>query len=403
MCQSVSSSVMDFRLGRACGTITALVVCSMLVVSCDLFQSGEQTAHDQAPETAAHETATPVGTEELFFGEVSGFTPPPPTGGGDATVPALAQTAKAEDGVHAQETKPTFASRYHGPWSPEERIVESDTIARAWLRSAYVGAAYSHEERGERHYRPVVEFVYEVSEYLKGNGSDEIAVATSFFGNPTSVSRTSALNRARSTAERMTNHMIKDIESAPNCDEPSVEGIRRSGRCLQVWEIGDNVLYGEEWLIFMLQDKPYPSVVPETGRAQRSEYAFIGEGRQGSPYQAVWMPSVASVSEDDALSDEWYFTTGPFAGRPWQSIFALSDVRKSVAEIDALLDSGVEIADYKYCLSWMYYEKRVADWDMLHYGRVYTDDEIAKLREWVTDEGCAEAMSAVGLLEKLGN
>ncbi len=380
----------------------------MLLVACDLFQAEMQAADSQAPEmsdseTADRETATPVGTEELFFGEVSGFTPPPSMGGGDAIVPALAQTTKAEDGVRAQETKLAFVSRYHGPWSPEERIIESDAVARARLRSAYVGAAYSHEQEGERHYRPVVEFVYEVSEYLKGSGSDEIAVATSFFGNPTSVSQQSMLNLALSTAERMTNHMSKDIVNDLGCDEPSVEGIRRSGRCLHLWEIGDNIIYGEEWLIFLVQDKPYPSVVPATGAAQRSEYAFIGEGRQGSPYQAAWMPSVASVSEDDALSDEWHFTTGPSAGRPWQSIFALSDVRESIAEIDALLDSGAENPNHEYCLSWMYYEKRVADWDMLHYGRVYTDDEIADLREWVTDEGCAEAMSAVGLLENLSN
>ena len=371
---------------RACVTITALVVCSTLVVACDLFQADGQAADGQAPEMADRETDTPVGTEELFFGEVSGFSPPPPMGGGDAIVPALAQTAKAEDGVRAQETKPAIAFRYHGPWSPEERIIESDTIARARLRSAYVGAAFSHEQGGERHYRPVVEFVYEVSEYLKGDGGDEIAVATIFFGNRTSVSQQSALNLAFSTAERMTNHMSKYIEGDLDCDEPSVEGIRRSGQCLQAWEIGDNILYGEEWLIFLVRNKPYPSAVPGTGGAQRSEYAFIGEGRQGSPYQAAWMPSVASVSTDDALSDEWHFTTGPFAGRPSQSIFALSDVRESIAEIDALLDSGAEIADYRYCLSWMYYEKRIADWDMLHYGRVYTDDEIAELREWVMDE-----------------
>ena len=389
---------------RSRGVLVALVVWSALLAACDLFQAEGQTTATQTPAKADRETATPVGTEELFFGEVTGFTPPPPPpmGSGDAIAPTLPQRAKADDGVRAQETKTTIVSRYHGPWSPEERIIESDTIARARLRSAYVGAAFSHEEGGERYYRPVVEFVYEVSEYLKGNGGDEISVAASFFGNPTSVSQQSVLNLALSTAERMTNHMIKDIGGDPDCDEPTFESLRTSGRCLQAWEIGDNILYGEEWLIFLVTDKPYASVVPVTDGAQRSEYAFIGEGRQSSPYQAAWMPSVAFVSEDDALSDEWHFTTGPYAGRPSQSIFALSDVRESIAEIDALLSSGGDSPNYEYCLSWMYYEKRVADWDMLHYGRVYTDDEIAELREWIVDEGCAEAMSAVGLLEKLG-
>ncbi len=388
---------------RSHGVLVVLVVLSALLAACDRCETAEESTAAQTPVMADRETATPVGTEELFFGEVTGFTPPPPMGGGDAIVPTLPQLAKAEDGVRAQETKTTIVSRYRGPWSPEERIIESDTIARARLRSAYVGAAFSHEEGGERHYRPVVEFAYEVSEYLKGDGSDEIAVATSFFGNPTSVSQQSVLNLALTTAERMTNHMIKEIGGDPGCDEPTFESLRTSGRCLHVWEIGDNILYGEEWLIFLVQDKPYASVVPGTDVAQRSEYAFIGEGREGSPYQAAWMPSVESVSEDDALSDEWHFTTGPYAGRPSQSIFALSDVRESIAEIDALLKSGEENPDYKFCLSWMLYEKRVADWDMLHYGRVYTDDEIAELREWVRDEGCAKAMSAVGLLEELGN
>ena len=388
---------------RSRGVLVALVVCAMLLAACDRCETPEPTTAAQTPVMADRETATPVGTEELFFGEVSGLSPPPPIGGGETIVPASALTAQDGDDTDKQETAPATASRYHGPWSPEERIIESDAIARGWLRSAYVGAAFSHEQGGERYYRPVVEFIYEVSEYLKGNGSGEIAVAASFFGNPTSVSQQSMLNLALSTAERMTNHMNKDIVDDLDCDELSVEGIRRSGRCLQVWEIGDNVLYGEEWLIFLVRDKLYPSAVPVTGEGERSEYAFIGEGRQGSPYQAAWMPSVASVSEDDALSDEWHFTTGPYAGRPSQSIFALSDVRESIAEIDALLKSGEGNPRSGYCLSWMYYEKRVADWDMLHYGRVYTDDEIAEFREWVADEGCVEAMSAVGLFGEFGN
>ena len=195
--------------------------------------------------------------------------------------------------------------------------------------------------------------------------------------------------------------MIKGIENDLDCDEPSVEGIRRSGRCLQRWEIGDNILYGEEWLVFLTRERPYPSIVPTIGRARRSEYAFIGEGRHRSPYADAWMPSVASVSEDDALSDERHFTTGPYPEHPSQSVFALSDVRESIADIDALLKSGEEIPDYKYCLSWMYYEKRVANWDTNHYGRTYTADELEELREWIRDEGCAEAMSAVGLFENL--
>ena len=117
---------------------------------------------------ADRETATPVGTEELFFGEVSGFTPPPPMGGGGSIAPATTRQAGDGDDTSVHEPSPTLVSRYHGPWSPEERIVESDTIARARLRSAYVGAAYSHEQGGERYYRPVVEFIYEVAEYLRG-------------------------------------------------------------------------------------------------------------------------------------------------------------------------------------------------------------------------------------------
>ena len=388
---------------RSRGVLLALVVCLMPLVGCDLFQAEGQTAAVQTPVIADRETATPVGTEELFFGEVSGFSPPPPMGGGGAVASILTQQAKARDDTGMPETKPTIVSRYHGPWSPEERIVESDTVARARLRSVYVGAAYSHEEGGERHYRPVVEFIYEVSEYLKGSGSDEIAVAASFFGNPSSVSQQSALDLALSTAERMTNHMHKEIGGGPDCDEPTFESLRTSGRCLQVWEIGENTLYGEEWLIFLVRERQYASVAPIAGGMPRSEYAFVGEGRHGSLYETAWMPSVESASEDDALSDEWHFTTGPYAGYPSQSTFALSDVRESIAEIAGHLEDGQENPRYKHCLSWLYYEKRVADWDMLHYGRAYADEEIAELREWIVDEGCAEAMSAVGLLESLGN
>ena len=392
---------------RSRGVLVALVVCSILLAACDRCETAAETAAAQTPVITDRETPTPAGTEALFFGEVSGFTPPPiitpVTVSGDAIVTARAQRAGDEDDVSPRDANPFVAPLYHGPWSPEERIIESDTIARARLRSAYVGAAYSHEQGGERRYRPVVEFIYEVSEYLKGNGSGEIAVAANFFGNPTTVSRQPVLNLALSTAERMTNHMTKEVEDDLDCDEPSVENIRRSGRCLERWEIGDNILYGEEWLVFLVRERQYPSAAPETDAAQRGKYAFIGEGRQFSPYAAAWMPSVSSVSGDDALSDEWHFTTGPYAERPSQSIFALSDVRKSIADIDSLLRSAEDNPDYKRCLSWLFYEKRVADWDQRQYGRVYTADEIAEMREWIGDEGCTEAMTAVGLFEDISN
>ena len=118
--------------------------------------------------------------------------------------------------------------------------------------------------------------------------------------------------------------------------------------------------------------------------------------------RVAWMPSVASVQRGRLL----FLTSGilrlvRYAGQPSQSIFALSDVRKSMAEIDTLLESGEEMPGYKFCLSWIYYEKRVADWDTKHYGRTYTAEEIAELREWIRDEGCAEAMTAVGLFDNL--
>ena len=385
------------RLSR--GVLVTLMVCSVLVAACDRCETAEEATAARTSVMADREIATPVGTGQGFDGEVTGFTPPPPVGGGAAIIPIATQPTGGADENSPQNGNPSIVSRYHGPWSPEERIIESDIIARARLHSAFVGAAYSHEQGGDRYYRPVVEFIYYVSEYLKGNGSDEISVATSFFGNPTSVSQQSALNLALSTAQRMTNHMSKDIGGNLDCDEPTFESLRTSGRCLQVWKIGDNILYGEEWLIFLVRDKPHPSVAPVTGETQRDEYAFIGEGRERSPYTAAWMPSVASVSVDDGLSDERHFTTGPFVERPSQSIFALSDVRKTIADIDALLESGEENPDYEYCLSWLYYEKRVADWDKSQYGREYTAGEIAELKEWIADEGCTEAMSAVGLFE----
>ncbi len=391
---------------RSRGVLVALVVCSMLMAACDQSQPAGQATAAQTPAMADGERATPIRTREANRSEAIASTPPPRMGSGDAIVPASTQStprqaAKDEDDISTQETNPIIVSLYHGPWSPEERIIESDTVARARLRSAFVGAAYSHERGGDRYYRPVVEFIYDVSEYLKGNGSDEIVVATSFFGNPTGEKEDSVLKLALSTAERMTNHMSKDIEGDLDCDKPPFEELRTNGLCLQMWELGDNSLYGEEWLIFLLQDKRFPSAVPGTGEAQRNEYAFIGEGRHRSPYAAAWMPSVSSVSEDDALSDERHFTTGPYPEHPSQSVFALSDVRESIADIDALLKSGEEIPDYKYCLSWMYYEKRVANWDTNHYGRTYTADELEELREWIRDEGCAEAMSAVGLFKNL--
>ena len=179
---------------RSRGVLVALVVCSMLMAACDQSQPAGQATAAQTPAMADGESsyANPNEGGEPQRGNC--VTPPPLMGSGDAIVPAPTQStprqaAKDEDDISTQETNPIIVSLYHGPWSPEERIIESDTVARGRLRSAFVGAAYSHERGGDRYYRPVVEFIYDVSEYLKGNGSDEIVVATIFFGNPTGEKR----------------------------------------------------------------------------------------------------------------------------------------------------------------------------------------------------------------------
>ena len=224
---------------RSRSVLVALVVCSMLMAACDQSQPAGQTTAAQTPAMADRERATPIRTRQANRSEAIASTPPPRMGSGDAIVSAPTQStprqaAKDEDDISTQEANPIIVSLYHGPWSPEERIIESDTVARARLRSAFVGAAYSHERGGDRYYRPVVEFIYDVSEYLKGNGSDEIVVATSFFGNPTGENEDSVLKLALSTAEKMVNHMSKDIEGDLDCDKPPFEKLRTNGLCLQM-------------------------------------------------------------------------------------------------------------------------------------------------------------------------
>ncbi|CAI8007539.1 Short chain dehydrogenase MYCFIDRAFT_6125 [Geodia barretti] len=167
------SSGLEARVRRSRSVLVALVVCSMLMAACDQSQPAGQATAAQTPAMADGERATPIRTREANRSEAIASTPPPRMGSGDAIVPAPTQStprqaAKDEDDISTQETNPIIVSLYHGPWSPEERIIESDTVARARLRSAFVGAAYSHERGGDRYYRPVVEFIYDVSEYLKG-------------------------------------------------------------------------------------------------------------------------------------------------------------------------------------------------------------------------------------------
>ena len=47
---------------RSRSVLVALVVCSMLVAACDLFQPAEQTRAAQTPVMADRVTATPIGT-----------------------------------------------------------------------------------------------------------------------------------------------------------------------------------------------------------------------------------------------------------------------------------------------------------------------------------------------------
>ena len=94
-------------MSRSRGVLAALVVWSALLAACDRCETAEENTAAQAPVMADRETATPVGTEELFFGEVSGFSPPPPMGGSDAVVSILTQQAKARDDTSMPETKPT--------------------------------------------------------------------------------------------------------------------------------------------------------------------------------------------------------------------------------------------------------------------------------------------------------
>ena len=93
---------------RSRGVLLALVVCVMVLAACDLFQGEEPAMATAAPMMGDRETATPVGTEELFFGEVSGFTPPPPMGGGGSIAPAT--TRQAGDGEDTSVQEPSRLS-----------------------------------------------------------------------------------------------------------------------------------------------------------------------------------------------------------------------------------------------------------------------------------------------------
>ena len=158
-----------------------------------------------------------------------------------------------------------------------------------------------------------------------------------------------------------------------NCGEPPFDKLRTTGSCNGTLDLSDVLWRHDESIVFLTSDEPQRNAVTGTETEQRDRFTYKG-----------WMPSVASDSEAGSSSTERRFAITGYPTNPMKTplyIFTLSDVRKLIKEIDALLKSGEGIADYHDCLRSLYYKRRALTWDISQNGDKYPDSDVREMKE----------------------
>ena len=230
---------------------------------------------------------------------------------------------------------------YFGPDSLEERIISSDAVVRVRLLSVSSGTEIRNED-GNNKYVAALIHKFEVLEYLKGSGANELVAVV------------------HDAAYRYETKLGADILGKDLRDN-------RYAR----WD-------DREAIVFLADSHP---TLPSSQQEDRYWFGIIDGERDyytiRSRYGKYWLPSASSSGVSMAYNsgEQRFFTEAPpesstasltASGQAWQvddtSTITLAELKNRISKLEAEINAGDGSEEYRLCIYYKYEWERRLIW-----------------------------------------
>ena len=312
--------------------ICVLLVVVPLVVGCGLFSDGQELS--STPGTAPTEPMSVVPTNELELTEQSAVLSV------QESTPISAPPAKSMASYDSASLSNDYTDE--GVTTLEERVLRSDAIVRARLRSKTASSRWRNQRtRTSPIYSSYVEFTFDVLETLRGSVGDTVVVELNAVGRFDYEVESGWSESAAEAERRATEWMNNDYDSQ--------------------WESRDAILF----LVNISNTSEYARITTK-GRPPNVQYAFVGNDLGGTPAShvnghdyfsissannKVWLPATTTASGAETFYlEEPNEADGTVAGdsEGGDSVITLAAMKTTIKTETDAIDSS--IPGHKECL-----------------------------------------------------
>ena len=312
--------------------ICVLFVVVPLVAGCGLFSDGQELS--STPGTAPTEPMSVVPTNELELTEQSAVLSV------QESTPISAPPAKSMASYDSASLSNDYTDE--GVTTLEERVLRSDAIVRARLRSKTASSRWRNQRtRTSPIYSSYVEFTFDVLETLRGSVGDTVVVELNAVGRFDYEVESGWSESAAEAERRATEWMNNDYDSQ--------------------WESRDAILF----LVNISNTSEYTRITTK-GRPPNVQYAFVGNDLGGTPAShvnghdyfsissannKVWLPATTTASGAETFYlEEPNEADGTVAGdsEGGDSVITLAAMKTTIKTETDAIDSS--IPGHKECL-----------------------------------------------------
>ncbi len=245
----------------------------------------------------------------------------------------------------------------------DERILRSDVIARATMRSVSAHALYSPYYRG---YYGIIRFKFDVHEYLKGDGDDVLYadVLLPSFPRPDNAQEAVAEANRWITAPDVYDHInprwweeresIIFLLMSDRRGLSELEGLTRTNH------------YKFLHQGYSSEDRYWENYAHASGGHINGEYSVESERNR------VWLPSSAASGVQQAASGEQSFMLGDapagvsdtrVSTASSDANISLSGLKVKIKAMDKLLKDNADVAGFEECLIARFHDTRTSNYD----------------------------------------
>ncbi len=239
-----------------------------------------------------------------------------------------------------------------------ERVFDAAIIARVRLKGSTSTAEFHYtEDDGSSVYRGIVRFRFEVLEYLKGTGGNEL-VADATVDIKSEVIRDIMDRNAR--GEIIKWHSV-DRENPYTTKDLALEAARK-------WEKDRDTRWDDREALVLVRETQQPAASASSGGSKRYSIGPIYDYGIDTTYR-VWLPSSSSTQGGGVSSGETRFLLEPpgaasasaSAATAQPATISVSELKAEIAKMDKWLKDGEGVEGYLKCVRASFFDERLSN------------------------------------------